>query len=184
MGSTAGTTQGAAQKPAAGADWMAAAGVIQGFGQVGGAFAQSNAYQAQGNYESYLAEVNSKLLGQQFQETIKKGNEESSAYSKKVKGLVGSQRTALAAQGIDIGSGSAADIQKETREMGAEDAMRIKNNAYQEAFGYKVQSINTAAQGRFTSSTAGFNSRQSLLAGGLSAASSFAGSYGEYKKRS
>jgi hypothetical protein len=164
-----------------GSDWSAIAGLFSGFGTIGSAISQSNAYQAQGQYDKYLSEINSRLADQQFQQVIKKGEEEATAYSKKVKGLAGSQKAALAAQGIDVGSGSAAEIQKETMIMGAEDAMKIRNNAYQEAFGYKVQAINTRSQGNFDSMTAGFKSRQTLLSGGMQAAGEFAESYGKWK---
>ena len=67
-------------------------------------------------------------------------------------------------------------------QMGAEDVLKIKNNAYREAFGYKTQASNLRAQGQFDESSAKFNANQTLLAGGMKAAGSFAEAYGSYNK--
>lgn len=52
--------------------------------------------------------------------------------------VIGSQRATMAAGGIDIGFGTAADLQAATAAMGELDAATIKNNAAREAWGYRA----------------------------------------------
>jgi hypothetical protein len=52
--------------------------------------------------------------------------------------LAGRQRSALAASGTDVQSGSALDLLGDTRLMSDLDAQTIRNNAAREAFGYKA----------------------------------------------
>lgn len=54
--------------------------------------------------------------------------------------MVGRQRAAAAASGIDPNSGSAADIQANEAGLSAFDEQMIRNNAAREAWGYKAQS--------------------------------------------
>jgi hypothetical protein len=55
------------------------------------------------------------------------------------RGLTGSQRAAYAAQGVDINSGSAADVVANDKQLGALDVLTIKQNAAREAHGYEMQ---------------------------------------------
>lgn len=60
--------------------------------------------------------------------------------------MVGAQRAAAAASGIDANSGSAAQLQSDEAGMSAFDEQMIRNNAAREAWGYKAQStINSQA---------------------------------------
>lgn len=135
-----------------------------------GAFNQSAAQEAQGDYQRRAYNTNAELSEMRAQDAEKRGLKEANAYGQKVKGVVGSQRAAFAAQGVDVDSGSAADIQAETRAIGAQDTLRIKNNAWREAWGFRMD----AAQGRATGDMAqrsGSNSaRTTLMTGGLEAA--------------
>lgn len=80
---------------------------------------------------------------------------------------VGSQRAALAAQGIDISSGSALDVQVNTADLAEIDIMTIKNNAAREAWGYNVQASDSMTQAAMTEKAGSNKSRNTLLTGGL-----------------
>ena len=51
----------------------------------------------------------------------------------------GMQRAGLAANGVDLGSGSANDILTSTKIMAANDATTLQTNAMREAWGYSTQ---------------------------------------------
>jgi hypothetical protein len=53
--------------------------------------------------------------------------------------MVGTQRAGFAAGNIDVGSGSAVDVQADTAFMGELDALQIRTNAAREAWGYSVE---------------------------------------------
>jgi hypothetical protein len=56
--------------------------------------------------------------------------------------IKGRQRLALAANGVDLGSGSAAALQTTTDYIGEVDANTIEANAVREAWGHRVQATN------------------------------------------
>lgn len=108
---------------------------------------QANAVSAQGAYQWRLAEWNANLAEQAAKDAIARGDIEAGRVRSATRQTVGSQRAALAAQGIDINTGSAADVQSDTTRIGALDELTTKNNAAREAFGYTVQAWNERQQG-------------------------------------
>lgn len=56
--------------------------------------------------------------------------------------LMGQQKAGLAANGIDVGSGTAVDLLGDTKAAGEFDQLTITNNAQREAAGYTNQGIN------------------------------------------
>lgn len=124
----------------------------------------------QGQFQRKMYDINSQIAGYKAEDAIKRGEEESSNYQKKVAGVVGSQRAALAANGVDVNYGTAQEMQDETRSMGALDALRIKNNAMLEAWGYKTEAANLGGSSAFSSLAQSNTQRNMLLTGGLRAA--------------
>lgn len=140
---------------------------LDALASLGSAFAQSGAIKAQAHYEQTMSEINQRFAARQAEETIRMGDVAASQHKKKVHQLVGSQRAALAAQGIDVGSGDALEIQKETMELGYMDALQIKNNAWRTAWGYKVEASNMASRSKFSGLAARNAANNTLLTGGL-----------------
>jgi hypothetical protein len=93
--------------------------------------------------EAAVLEYNAKVADLQAQDAIARGNEEENRYRTQVRGLVGSQRVAGAASNVDVGFGSALDVQVDTARQGELDALTIRNNAAREAWGYSVQAEDT-----------------------------------------
>jgi hypothetical protein len=80
----------------------------------------------------------------------------------------------MGAQGIDLESGSALDIQQETASLGAEEALNIKNNAWREAWGYRSQEADYKARASYAKITGKNTARNTLLTGGLTVAKNLA----------
>lgn len=148
-----------------------------------GSYSDAKAIKAQGAYESQQLEFNSRIAELQAKKTEADGKEQSTQYKTKIKQLIGKQRASMAAQGIEVGSGSALEVQLETKELGALDALTIRNNAFREAMGYRIQSIDYTKQAAITRASSQGKARNTYLSGGLSAAGSFlkAGYYGSIK---
>jgi hypothetical protein len=102
-----------------------------------------------GAHEQAMAEQNALFAEQQAEDALMRGKEAVSRHRMDVRRFAGSQRARLAAQGIDIGVGTAADILGETSYFGELDAITLKNNALREAWGYRAQATNYRNQGGF-----------------------------------
>lgn len=146
----------------------AAADFSQGIAALGGAVAQSSAMRAQASYQAKLGEINSRLANWQAQDAFARGGYEGNRAILKGNEVANEARGAQAAGGIDVNSGSALDVQNRSRTVGAMDALTIANNATREAFGYKVNAINSTASGQFAASSAQNQATNSLIAGGIS----------------
>lgn len=148
---------------------MATSYGISGVSSLAGAYSQSQAMKAQGDYQRQMANLNARMADMQAEDALKRGSREATEHKKKVKQLVGSQRAAMASQGIALDSGSALDIQEETISMGAEDALTIKNNAWREAWGYRSQGEASRYEGEVAKAASRNQARNTLITGGLQA---------------
>ena len=147
-----------------------------------GGIAQGEAAQAAGDFSARQSEANARLQEMQATDVEKRGKKEAQLHRRKVRGLIGSQRAALAAQGLDVNTGTAQDVQLETAQFGEEDAATIRKNAIREAYGLRVGAVNTRSQGKFDQIAGRASKRTSYLTGGMQAAGYGAQAYGEYKK--
>jgi hypothetical protein len=153
-----------------------------GISGMAGASAQARAIETQGAYQKTMFELNTKFAQLQADDAIRRGDAEVAAHKGQVKKLIGSQRAAMAAQGIEIDSGSAMDVQSDTAMLGELDAMKIKTNAYREAYGYKVEAMNNTMQGELAASAAKNAARNTRVTGGLQAVNGVMNAIGSYSK--
>lgn len=141
----------------------------QGAQSLAGAYSQSQALQAEGAASKTLANANARFSDLAADDAVIRGEKEAVRIKRDTKRLIGSQRVALAAQGIDVGSGSALDVQEDTAAFGATDAETARNNAWREAMGYKVQAADQRFRGDFAERSSRSAARSTLLTGGLQA---------------
>lgn len=140
-----------------------------------GAYAQSQAQRSAGAYEKSTFDTNGRMANIQAEDAIRRGENDATKVKKQTKQLIGSQRAALAAQGLDLSSGDALAIQQDTAAIGAEDAQTVRNNAFREAWGFRVQANDYAGRGVMADLTAKNQSRNTILTGGLTVAKDLAG---------
>lgn len=134
----------------------------------GMALVQAQSVDAQADYQKQQYNFNATLAEEQGKDAIKRGDVAAKDYNKKIKGVIGSQRAAMAAQGVDISDGSALEIQEDTAAIGAQDMLTIKNNAWREAWGYKVNVSNLKGQAAFAGIAAQTQNRNNILSGLIS----------------
>lgn len=128
-----------------------------------------SAEKAQGRYQQSIADSNIRTANRMAEDAIRRGTEDANTVRRRTSQIRGSQRVALAVQGIDIESGSAADVLSETDEMGALDELTARNNGWREAWGYRSQAAEYASQARFSKLATRARVRNTLLTGGLRA---------------
>ena len=144
-----------------------AALAIQGITQAAITFASVTSNQLESDFRERQFETNKKIAEAQAEDAIFRGEKEAARLRRRTKKLIGSQRVALAAQGIDIESGSAADILEDTAASSAVDELTIRNNAAREALGFKSQALGFGAQAGFQRISGRFARGATIATGGL-----------------
>jgi hypothetical protein len=145
------------------------------------AYVQAGAISEQGKFQTQQMETNARMAKMQADQATKRGEKAAQAVRQKTKQLIGSQRAALAAQGIEVNADTAADIQADTSALGALDALTVKNNAWLEAWGYKVQANDYETQAKMVSNAAKYNSKMTLVTGGIGMARDVLGGMSQAK---
>jgi len=100
---------------------------------------QAGAVERQGQYQSKVFGIDADLAERQAEDAIARGHEAELKAGRQTKQLIGAQRAAYAAGGVDISSGTPGDIQADTETLGELDQLTIRNNGALEAWGYNVQ---------------------------------------------
>lgn len=153
---------------------MGAAGLMVGSAVVGGAGgylgakADGDAAKKQARFNRQQAEWNAREAEREAEFVLKKSQKDASQYMKDVGATIGAQRVALAAQGIVVDDATAATVQEQTREIGLEDALTIRQNAMREAYGLKSEAMNFRLQAQFDEAAAIRGSANARMAGLLS----------------
>lgn len=127
-----GAMQMAAQKSAA--DQQAAAAEYQG--QVNSNLADYQAQVAQNN--SKIAANNAQIQQENVNLVSEAGNQQSANEGLKTKATVGGILSAQGANGVDVNSGSAVDVRSSASELGMLNALTVRSNAAQVAYGYEI----------------------------------------------
>jgi hypothetical protein len=127
--------------------------------------AQSNKLTLQGQAD--IAEINSRMSETTAQSTLLAGQREEQKSRIATANLKGTQRASLAANGVDLGVGSAENILTTTDVMGEIDANTIKDNAIRSAWGYRTQAVNYQSQARSSRAASGAISPESAMASTL-----------------
>jgi hypothetical protein len=113
-----------------------------------GGYQQYQAQSANADYQEKLGERNAEIGRRQAAQERDIGNIDEERHLRKVRQMLGAQRAAGAANGLDINSGSALDLQAETAGFGAADASTIRSNALRRAWGLEVGAVNDLNAGR------------------------------------
>jgi len=106
----------------------AGAGLMQGLGK-----------KAEANAQADQLRQNAMFLRQSADDAIARGRSESDWARVETQQLIGTQRTAQAASGGEVNTGTNALMQQDTAQLGELDALTISNNAAREAYGYNVE---------------------------------------------
>lgn len=111
-----------------------------------GTMMQARQSSGQASYQAAVAKNNAVLARRNAEVAIQAGDVREQAKRRETAGIIGAQRAAYAAHGVDVNVGSPVDVQASTAELGELDALTIRNNAQREAYGYKIQEGNASAE--------------------------------------
>lgn len=146
---------------------LSAAGQIQGGLQAS----------AQGRYESDMAKRNAALEIEGYQEDRLAAQDQRRDFWRKVGATKGQQVAAMAANGIDVGYGTAERIQLDTQQLSEEDARNLYKNQQQQQRGRLINASNYTAEakaarqrGKSALIQSAFSAASTLVAGATQAA--------------
>jgi hypothetical protein len=147
---------------------MSAAGTL-----IGGVMANQ-----QGKYEHALGMQNAKIADEQARDSVLRGREEARDFFRQAAQIKGQQIASMAANGIDLGFGSAARIQQDTAATVSEDAQDLYFNADQRTNSFHVEAINRRAE----ASAAKYRGKQALIGSLFQAGSTLASGFGKMEE--
>ena len=131
------------------------------------AYGQAQAMEAQGDYQNTMSQINARNAERMGKKAIERGNKSAADFRSKVNQMIGTQKTAYAASGVDIGYGSAKQVQEQTRTLGYDDAITIENNAFLESMGFEQDAFNKKQAGKMGQAALNNQAQQTLISGGL-----------------
>lgn len=123
----------------------------------------------QGKYQERVGENNALSAKYAADDAMARGAVEEQQTRNRTRALMGQQRAALAANGIDATSGTGSQLLTDAAGFGEFDALTVRNNAMKQAYGFNVQATNLLTEGK-TAKIAGTNQATgTLLTGGSKA---------------
>lgn len=105
-----------------------------------GAYKSAQAQKASLTYEAAVAQNNAQVADMQAKLALQDGAMQEQNQELKTASVMGDQRAALAANGVDLGEGSPNEILATTKFMGTRDSLQLRDNAARTAWAYRNQS--------------------------------------------
>ena len=118
------------------------------YGQYAGQQRQATAALEQGTYEKAIDDTNASMAARQAADALSVGGLKANQELGQTRQVMGAGKAALAAQGVDVGTGSAVDVGKNTMQLGELDALTIENNAARAAWGFDVEAGDYTMKGQ------------------------------------
>lgn len=138
----------------------------------------------QAGYQAGVAQNNAAIENANAQATLVAGQVQESQSKLRTGEIIGQQKAAQGANGLDVNVGSAAEVRQSTANIGAMDAALIHYNASRAAFGQEQQAANYTAQAALDKKAASGDVLSGVFKAGtsiLSGASSISGKYAQYQ---
>lgn len=151
--------------------------VAAGLSAAGSVYGGIQANQA-GQYEAGIDQQNSRIATDAARESERIGRDEATSYYRDVSQSKGQQIAAMAANGIDVGFGTAERVQEDTQMLADEDAQKLYNNIAQRTKGYVVESYNDRA----SAEAAKAKGKAALIGSLFEAGGSLASGFSQFKK--
>lgn len=131
----------------------------------------------QGNYEANLARQNAAMEREAARDSITRGRDEARDFYRRVGQVKGQQRTALAANGLDTGFGTAGIVEDDAQMLADEDAAALYRNIGERTRGFDISAANQEAEGR----AAKQRGRNAMLNSVFEAGSSLMGGFQQHR---
>jgi hypothetical protein len=143
-----------------------------------GSFYSAESTKSSLKFQADMADINARISELGAQSVLEAGNRQVGALTLKAGQLKSTQRATMAANGVDLGVGNAAEIQASTDIMKEIDANTITANAVRSAWGYRTQAVNQQNDALIKRATAsGIDSTGAAMSSLMNSAGSVATSW-------
>jgi len=132
----------------------------------------------QNKYQQKVANANQDRENARAGDAIDRGTADQDKLGRRYRSMMGSQRAALAANGIDTDFGSAGDVLQDTRDLYREDASTLAGNSMNEVKGIEISAANFGSQAK----AAGMAATGAAVSAGFDVASTTLGGLGKVNK--
>jgi hypothetical protein len=132
---------------------------------VGGTVLSASSMYQQSKVAEATARNNAQMADVAAQDAQRRGEEEAAAVQRKGASLKSAQRVNLASKGLDIGYGTAADLQDQTDFFTQSDVATTRTNAAREAWSIRSRGQQALAQGKADALNNMYGAAGSLLGG-------------------
>lgn len=102
---------------------------------------------AQGQTAKAIGRNNQMMAEYAAADALRRGDEEAAALQRRSSQIQGAQRAGFAARGVDLGAGTAGEIQDQTDFFSQVDQSTARTNAKRDAWSARVSGANARAQG-------------------------------------
>lgn len=143
---------------------------------VAGTTAAVGQYQ-QGQVAKQMANYNATMAEYAAQDAQRRGEQEAQSIQRKAAGLKGTQRAMMASRGLDLGTGTPAEILDQTDFFAETDVATARGNAAREAWTMRAKGDQERFGGRMAARNANMQAFSTLLG----TAGSVAGKWNTYK---
>lgn len=130
-----------------------------------GAETKAGAIETEARIQEINARMNERFAEFQAKDALRRGENQADAYKQQAQQVIGKQRAAMAANGVEINSGTALEIQMQTAEVGEINALQAETNAMREAFGYRMAAHQQSSQAMINSTMAKARASSAKAAG-------------------
>ena len=121
-----------------------------------------------GQSQKKAGKYNAEIGRQKAQDALQRGAIEAAYKRAQARKMAGTQAEGAAMSGVALDSGTPLALLTETSGLGELDAMRIRNNAFREAYGHKAQSELDIYQGKAAGRAGYLNAGGTFLSGASS----------------
>jgi hypothetical protein len=154
--------------------FLTLAGIAIG-AQATGAVTGGLASGAEASYKAQVAANNAKMAEQAQQYAATAASSQVENAGLKARAQFGEVRTGLAANNIDVNSGTAANVQESQRLIGAKEVSTVASNAARQVYGYGAEEQSDVAQAKLYGAEAPYD----IASGFISAAGDVAGGWAD-----
>lgn len=135
---------------------------VVGSTALAGGLSAYGAYQ-QGQVAQQVGRNNQIMAEYAAQDAQRRGEEDAIKVRQRADQVKGAQRASMAAKGLDLGVGTAGELQDQTDFFGMQDIATTRSNASRDAWSARVQGANARAQGDAAAKQANLAAFSTLL---------------------
>lgn len=147
---------------------------LSGISKLFEGFSQSQAY----NYQAHVAQINAAIAQRGATTALQEGQTAESAMRIKTGMAVAGATAGQAAGGVDTSGGSTSKVRSQIQNLGDLDALTIRYNAAQKAYGHSTEAQGYRSEAEMDKSA----STNSLIGGFIGGASSSLNSYYQFQQ--